>query len=167
MRAATGSGPDGPGDRSAQARSGLDRGLLAPARRSIGAGILSRRTNRALRKGDPMTAPATPRLSQVLDPEHRGRLMRLARDVSFPQGARIFEAGARADHFWIVRSGNVALEMKPHELDASTVRLMCRSDPALGSTVGQWVGLVLAHRLHAARTRLLDLYTPYGSGPVH
>jgi len=133
--------------------------------------------------------------------------MRLARDVSFPQGTRIFEAGARADHFWIVRSGTVALDMKlsgrsspvidtlgfdqllgwswlfppyvwqlgaeavspvhAHELDASTVRLMCRSDPALGSAVGQWVGLVLAHRLHAARTRLLDLYAPYGSGPVH
>lgn len=27
-----------------------------------------------------------------------------------------------------------------------------------------WVGDVLAHRLRSARTRLLDLYAPHGSG---
>jgi len=154
-----------------------------------------------------MTAPPAPRLSQFLEPEHRERLTRFAREVSFPQGTRVFEAGGRADHFWIVRSGTVALDMRvsgrpapvidtlgpdqllgwswlfppfvwqlgaetvcpvhAHEFDASTVRLLCRSDPALGTAVGHWVGRVLAHRLHAARTRLLDVYAPYGSGAVH
>ncbi|MGW5640007.1 regulator, partial [Streptomyces sp. NPDC003832] len=30
--------------------------------------------------------------------------------------------------------------------------------------VTAWVGEVVSHRLQAARTRLLDLYAPYGSG---
>ncbi|GHE60241.1 hypothetical protein GCM10017771_83420 [Streptomyces capitiformicae] len=41
---------------------------------------------------------------------------------------------------------------------------MCEDDPDLGRTVALWVGDVLAHRLYSARTRLLDLYAPYGSG---
>ncbi|WP_353940481.1 cyclic nucleotide-binding domain-containing protein [Streptomyces sp. HUAS MG91] len=54
--------------------------------------------------------------------------------------------------------------VRAHEFDAFTVRLMCASDPGLGSFVAQWVGQVLAHRLTTTRTRLLDLYAPYGSG---
>lgn len=41
---------------------------------------------------------------------------------------------------------------------------MCRNDPALAGEVSQWVGQILAHRLRSARTRLLDLYAPYGAG---
>ncbi|MFR9800352.1 Crp/Fnr family transcriptional regulator [Streptomyces sp. MS06] len=51
-----------------------------------------------------------------------------------------------------------------HEFDAAAVRLMCRDDPEFGRAVEHWVGRVLAHRLGAARTRLLDLYGPTGSG---
>ncbi|MER6537023.1 Crp/Fnr family transcriptional regulator [Streptomyces sp. 900105755] len=149
------------------------------------------------------TAP-TPTMLRALPHEHRERLMRFAREVSFPQGTRIFEEGAHADRFWIIRSGRVALDMHvpgrraavvedlghdeligwswlfaPHarhlgaetttpvrayEFDAVAVRSMCRDDPVLGNTVSQWVGQVLAHRLRAARTRLLDLYAPYGAG---
>jgi len=130
--------------------------------------------------------------------------MRYAREVSFPEGARLFEEGGRADRFWIIRTGTVELDMRvpgrrpavietlrhnelvgwswlfaPHtyhlgaeattpvrayEFDATAVRLMCQEDPALGSAVARWVGDVLAHRLRSARTRLLDLYAPYGSG---
>ncbi|WP_438290506.1 Crp/Fnr family transcriptional regulator [Streptomyces sp. HUAS TT7] len=54
--------------------------------------------------------------------------------------------------------------VRAHEFDALAVRMMCEDDPALDATVGHWVGRVLAHRLQAARTRLLDLYAPYGSG---
>ncbi|MEU7576383.1 cyclic nucleotide-binding domain-containing protein [Streptomyces sp. NPDC041068] len=140
----------------------------------------------------------------ALPAEHRERLMRIARQVSFPAGARIFEEGGHADRFWIVRSGTVALDMhvpgrrspvietlghgelvgwswlfppyvwqlgalarspvRANEFDALAVRLMCEDDPALGAVVGRWVGRVLAHRLQSARTRLLDLYAPYGSG---
>ncbi|GGZ64559.1 Crp/Fnr family transcriptional regulator [Streptomyces bluensis] len=151
-----------------------------------------------------MTAPATPGMLQALPAEHRDRLMRIAREVSFPLGARLFEEGGRADRFWIIRTGTIALDMRvpgrravvienlrhnelvgwswlfgPHtwhlgaetttpvrayEFDATAVRLMCEEDPALGASVARWVGDILAHRLRSARTRLLDLYAPYGSG---
>jgi CRP-like cAMP-binding protein len=48
----------------------------------------------------------------ALDPDHRDRLMGLARDASFPEGARIFEEGQHADRFWIVRTGTVSLDMR-------------------------------------------------------
>ncbi|MBZ6227101.1 Crp/Fnr family transcriptional regulator [Streptomyces olivaceus] len=49
------------------------------------------------------------------------------------------------------------------EFDADRVREMCAHDPEFGRSVGDWVGRVLAHRLHTARVRLLDLYAPHGS----
>ncbi|MFI8872344.1 Crp/Fnr family transcriptional regulator [Streptomyces sp. NPDC055243] len=146
----------------------------------------------------------TTTMMSALPAEHRSRLMRIARQVSFPAGARIFEEGGHADRFWIVRAGSVVLDMhvpgrrapvietlgqgelvgwswlfppyvwqlgataqspvRADEFDALAVRLMCEDDAALGAVVGQWVGRVLAHRLQSARTRLLDLYGPYGSG---
>ncbi|WP_151478283.1 Crp/Fnr family transcriptional regulator [Streptomyces albicerus] len=151
-----------------------------------------------------MNTSATFSMLRALPAEHRERLMRIAREVSFPQGTRLFEEGGRADRFWIIRTGTVALDMHvpgrraaviqtvghnelvgwswlftPHawhmgaeattpvrayEFDATAVRAMCHDDPALGLTVTQWVGDILAHRLRSARTRLLDLYAPYGSG---
>ncbi|MET8685361.1 cyclic nucleotide-binding domain-containing protein [Streptomyces sp. NPDC004732] len=147
---------------------------------------------------------STPPMMAALPAEHRARLMRIARQVSFPVGTRIFEEGGHADRFWIVRTGSVVLDMhvpgrrspaietighgellgwswlfppyvwqlgavaqspvRAEEFDALAVRLMCEDDPALGALVGHWVGRVLAHRLQSARTRLLDLYAPYGSG---
>ncbi|WP_329184813.1 cyclic nucleotide-binding domain-containing protein [Actinacidiphila glaucinigra] len=50
-------------------------------------------------------------LLDALPPETRGRLLELARDVSFPARARIFEEGHRADRFWIIRTGSVALDL--------------------------------------------------------
>lgn len=153
-----------------------------------------------------MNAPATASMLQALPAEHRQRLTRFAREVSFPQGARLFEEGCRADRFWIIRTGSVDLDMRvpgrravvietlrhneligwswlfaPHtwhlgaeatspvrayEFDAAAIRSMCQDDPALGASVTQWVGDVLAHRLRSTRTRLLDLYAPYGSGSL-
>ena len=151
-----------------------------------------------------MITTRTPSMLRALPAEHRQRLMHMAREVSFPEGTRLFEEGDRADRFWIIRTGTVELDMRvpgrrpavieslrhnelvgwswlftPHvwhlgaeattpvrayEFDATTVRTMCREDPALGNAVAQWVGDVLAHRLRSARTRLLDLYAPYGAG---
>ncbi|MFD7709908.1 cyclic nucleotide-binding domain-containing protein [Streptomyces sp. NPDC059785] len=130
--------------------------------------------------------------------------MALAREVSIPQGTRLFLEGARADRFWIIRTGVVELDMRvpgrrpavieslghndlvgwswlfaphtwhlgatattpvrAHRFDAAAVRAACEDDPVLGREIGQWVGQVLAHRLRSARTRLLDLYAPYGAG---
>ncbi|MFI0980943.1 Crp/Fnr family transcriptional regulator [Streptomyces sp. NPDC021093] len=149
-----------------------------------------------------MTAIST--MLNALPAEHRQRLIRIARETSFPSGTRLFEEGGHADRFWIVRTGSVAVDthvpgrrspvietlghgelvgwswmfspyvwqfgaetwtpVRTYEFDATVVRPMCANDPALGMAVSQWVGRVLAHRLHAARTRLLDLYAPYGSG---
>jgi CRP-like cAMP-binding protein len=153
-----------------------------------------------------MITTPTPSMLRVLPVEHRNRLMRVAREVSFAQGTRLFEEGSAADRFWIIRTGTVELDMRvpgrrpavietlrhnelvgwswlfaPHhwhlgaeaaspvrayEFDATAVRLMCREDPEMGSAVARWVGDVLAHRLHSARVRLLELYAPYGSGSV-
>lgn len=151
-----------------------------------------------------MNSSTTHRMLRALPAEHQQQLMRIAREVSFPQGVRLFEEGARADRFWIIRTGTIALDLHvpgrrpavvetlghnelvgwswlfaPHswhlgaetttpvrayEFDAVAVRDMCKDDPALGYAVTQWVGEVLAHRLRSSRTRLLDLYAPYGSG---
>ncbi|WP_328500578.1 cyclic nucleotide-binding domain-containing protein [Streptomyces sp. NBC_00457] len=153
-----------------------------------------------------MNAPPTASMLRALPAEHRHRIMRTAREVSFPQGTRLFEEGGRADRFWVIRTGTVELDMRvpgrqpavieilghneligwswlftpyiwhmgaeatspvrAYEFDATMVRSMCHDDPALGFSVAQWVGDVLAHRLCAARTRLLDLYAPYGSGSL-
>lgn len=53
----------------------------------------------------------TTHLLGVLPPEGRDRLLELAREVSFPSGARIFEEGRRADRFWVIRTGAVTLDM--------------------------------------------------------
>ena len=58
-----------------------------------------------------MNAPATMSMPRALSAGHRQRLMRLAREVSFPLGARLFEEGGRADRFWIIRTGTVELDM--------------------------------------------------------
>jgi CRP-like cAMP-binding protein len=152
-----------------------------------------------------MTATARPRLISALPPEGRDRFMRLARDVRFPGGTRIFEEGRRADRFWIVRSGSVALDLHvpgrqaatvetlgsddllgwswmfpPYvwqlgasatsqvsalEFDADEVRELCEQDAGLGRVLYHQVAWIIARRLHASRTRLLDLYGPQGSAP--
>lgn len=50
------------------------------------------------------------------------------------------------------------------EFDAEAVRRLCREDPELGHALVLGCAEVIAHRLTSARTRLLDLYAPYGSG---
>ncbi|UXY23529.1 cyclic nucleotide-binding domain-containing protein [Streptomyces cynarae] len=146
----------------------------------------------------------TPSMLRALSAEYRQRLMGLAREVSFPQGTRIFNEGARADRFWILRTGSIELDahvpgrrtavietlghnelvglswlfaphvwhlgatastpVRAYEFDATAVRSLCQDDPALGQAITRWVGEVLAHRLRSTRTRLLDLYAPYGAG---
>lgn len=149
-----------------------------------------------------MTSTTT--LAAALPAEYRERLTRIAREVSFDAGARLFEEGRRADRFWIVHTGTVALDLRvpgrravvveslghgelvgwswhfppyvwhlgaeamspvrAYEFDASVVRTMCAQDAEFGRAIAVWVGRVVADRLHMSRVRLLDLYTPYGSG---
>ncbi|WP_326769485.1 cyclic nucleotide-binding domain-containing protein [Streptomyces sp. NBC_01591] len=149
-----------------------------------------------------MTSPTS--MTAALPTEHRDHLMRLAREVSFDAGTRLFEEGRHADRFWIIRTGTVALDLhvpgrrpaviesigrgelvgwswhfppftwhlgaeamspvRAWEFDAEAVRAMCSENPEFGRAIAVWVGRVVAHRLHASRVRLLDLYAPYGSG---
>jgi CRP-like cAMP-binding protein len=153
-----------------------------------------------------MNAPVATSMPRALPAEHRQRLLGMAREVSYPQGTRLFEEGGHADRFWIIRTGTVDLDMRvpgrrpavieslghnellgwswlfaPHtwhlgaetvtplrayEFDADTVRAACRQDAEFGLSIADWVGRIVAHRLRAARTRLLDLYAPYGSGSL-
>lgn len=150
-----------------------------------------------------MPPSITLRMNHALPSEHRERLLHMAREVRFPQGARLFEEGGHANRFWIVRDGTAALDLhvpgrrapvvetlgtgdlvgwswlyepyvwqlgaetvtplQAYEFDAVAVRLACLDDAEFGRAVEHWVGRVLSHRLQAARTRLLDLYGPYGS----
>ncbi|GGV35226.1 hypothetical protein GCM10010495_60250 [Kitasatospora herbaricolor] len=50
------------------------------------------------------------------------------------------------------------------EFDAARVRAACGQDPAFGLAVTGAVAAVIARRLKATRTRLLDLYGPPGTG---
>lgn len=56
--------------------------------------------------------PADETVLASLTPEHRTRLMSLARDVSFASATRVFEEGGGADRFWILRTGAVDLDIQ-------------------------------------------------------
>lgn len=143
-------------------------------------------------------------LFSTIPQDHRDRLMDLAREVSFPAGARVFEEGSKADRFWVIHTGGVALDLhvpgrqaavietigagellgwswvcpprqwhlgaettspvRAWEFDAQAVLELCEQDPALDHALLTYIIGTIGHRLRSARTRLLDLYGPYGSG---
>jgi CRP-like cAMP-binding protein len=145
----------------------------------------------------------TGRLAALPD-EHLDRLTALAQDVEFPAGRRIFEEKGKADRFWIIRDGDVSLELRvpgcppaaveklgqgsllgwswlfpprhwhmsaraltdvrAFEFDAAAVRRLCQEHPAFGYVFVLACAEVIGRRLEDARTRLLDLYGPHGSG---
>jgi CRP-like cAMP-binding protein len=51
------------------------------------------------------------RLLRAVPAEHRERMLTLAREVSFPQDARLFEERGTADRFWVIRSGAITLDL--------------------------------------------------------
>jgi CRP-like cAMP-binding protein len=61
-------------------------------------------------------------------PPQRGRLMTLAREASFPEDARIFEAGGTADRFWVIRSGAVSLTQQVTSQQQVTVASLGAGD---------------------------------------
>ncbi|MFB7667724.1 cyclic nucleotide-binding domain-containing protein [Kitasatospora sp. NPDC056138] len=52
-----------------------------------------------------------PALLGGLPQTHRDQLLAIARDRSFPGGERLFDEGGAADRFWLIRSGEVALDL--------------------------------------------------------
>lgn len=55
---------------------------------------------------------AKPGVFDALTEEHRDQLMAVAREVSFVKGERIFNEGGKADRFWIIHTGTVALDLR-------------------------------------------------------
>lgn len=53
--------------------------------------------------------------------------------------------------------------VRAREFDAAAVRRLCREDPELGHALVLASAEIIAHRLKAARSRLLDIYAPNGS----
>jgi CRP-like cAMP-binding protein len=68
------------------------------------------------------------KLLSALPPPQRERLMALAREVSFPEDTRIFEAGGTADRFWVIRSGAVSLTQRVTSLQRVTVASLGSGD---------------------------------------
>lgn len=57
-----------------------------------------------------MRTTTSTHLFAALPAPGRERLLRLAKDVFFPAGTRIFEEGERADRFWVIHTGSVVLD---------------------------------------------------------
>ncbi|MFJ8109376.1 cyclic nucleotide-binding domain-containing protein [Streptomyces sp. NPDC096132] len=68
------------------------------------------------------------KLLTALPPPQRHRLMELAREVSFPEDTRIFEAGGVADRFWVIRSGAVSLVQPVTSVQRVTVASLGAGD---------------------------------------
>jgi len=93
-----------------------------------------------------MTTPPTSSMLRALSIEHRERLMRLAREVTFAQGTRLFEEGGRADRFWIIRTGRIELDMHVPGRRAAVVESLGHND-----LVG-WSWLFSPHVWHLGAT---------------
>src|SRR5690606_24954391 len=105
-------GPRGPGPvRTRAERRAL--GAVRPWGLAVRSGTLTGQRPYLVPPGRPaMSAPPSPSMPRALPAGHRARLMRTAREVSFPQGSRLFEEGGWADRFWVIRTGTVELDMR-------------------------------------------------------
>ncbi|WP_372487959.1 Crp/Fnr family transcriptional regulator [Streptomyces guryensis] len=78
----------------------------------------------------------------ALTPEHREQLMAVAREVSFETGERIFNEGGKADRFWIIHTGTVALDVHVPGRQAAVIETL-----GVGRLLG-WSSLVPPHHWH-------------------
>ncbi|MGW2024755.1 cyclic nucleotide-binding domain-containing protein [Streptomyces decoyicus] len=67
-------------------------------------------------------------LFHEMPPDRRRQLTDLAVEVSMPRATRLFEEGRRADHFWIIRSGQVALDQRVPGRRAAIVETLGRDE---------------------------------------
>ncbi|AKJ15104.1 hypothetical protein ABB07_35110 [Streptomyces incarnatus] len=68
------------------------------------------------------------KLLTALPQAQRERLMELAKEVSFPEDTRIFEAAGTADRFWVIRSGAVHLDQQVTSRQRVTVATLGAGD---------------------------------------
>ena len=78
----------------------------------------------------------------ALTKEHREQLMPLAREVSFATDERIFNEGGKADRFWIIHTGTVALDVHVPGRRAAVIETL-----GAGELLG-WSWLIPPHRWH-------------------
>ncbi|QHC22526.1 cyclic nucleotide-binding domain-containing protein [Streptomyces sp. GS7] len=72
--------------------------------------------------------PTVKHLFDAMPPDRRRRLTETAQEVSFPRATRVFEEGRRADRFWIIRSGRVALDQRVPGRQAAVVETLGRDE---------------------------------------
>ncbi|MEU2079850.1 cyclic nucleotide-binding domain-containing protein [Streptomyces sp. NPDC013489] len=143
----------------------------------ITSALSAEQLDRLMTCGRPVDLPEGTRLFEEGDPAQRFWILRtgtVTLDVSVP-GTRsavidTVNAGELLGWSWLYtpyrwHSGAEAMtRVRAYEFDAVAVRTLMVADPVLGSALGHLVGQTLARRLVSARTRLLDLYAPHGSG---
>ncbi|WP_435885230.1 Crp/Fnr family transcriptional regulator [Streptomyces collinus] len=78
----------------------------------------------------------------ALTKKHQEQLMSLAREVSFAIDERIFNEGAKADRFWIIHVGTVALDVHVPGRRAAVIETL-----GAGELLG-WSWLVPPHHWH-------------------
>ncbi|MFJ1821296.1 cyclic nucleotide-binding domain-containing protein [Streptomyces sp. NPDC088139] len=82
-------------------------------------------------------------LLDAIPPEHRALLLdQASREVPLVLGARLFEEGRRADRFWVIRSGQVEVDLHVPGRRAAVVETLGR-DELLG-----WSWLFPPHVWH-------------------
>lgn len=64
----------------------------------------------------------------VLPEEGRRKLLGIGREVSYPADTRLFKEGQRADHFWVLGSGTVTLDVRVPGRRAATVETLRPGD---------------------------------------
>jgi len=151
-----------------------------------------------------MTGVAAPALAghqflRGMPAHHLAYLAGVTSLVTVPAGQRLFDAGGVAHHFWLIRAGQVEVDMlapgagrvviqaigrgemlgvswfippfqwqfgavtgQPTELfefDAAAVRGRCGTDPGFGWEFTRRMIVVVARRLQATRTQLLEGFT--------
>ncbi|MEU1007658.1 cyclic nucleotide-binding domain-containing protein [Streptomyces sp. NPDC005890] len=114
-----------------------------------------------------MTTATT--MTTALPAEQREVLMRLAREVSFEAGTRLFEEGRRADRFWIVRTGTVALDLRVHGRRSAVIETLGHGEligwswhfpPYLWQLGGEAMSPVRAYAFDAGPVRALCAQDP-------
>ncbi|MFD8236644.1 Crp/Fnr family transcriptional regulator [Streptomyces sp. NPDC059696] len=112
---------------------------------------------------------STTHLAAGLTAGHRERLMRVAREVSFDTGTRLFDEGMRADRFWIVRTGTVALDLHIPGRKAAVVETLGHGElvgwswhfaPYVWHLGAEAVTPVRAHEFDAEAVRAMCLRDP-------
>ncbi len=96
-----------------------------------------------------------------LEPVHLAAVAGCARAAIVPAGTVLFREGDRADRFYVVRKGRVAIEVHAPSRGSFVVETL-----GAGDVVGwSWLFPPYEYRFEATRLRIVDVYgDAYGDG---